>query len=63
MRGSMADARTADVAPIMREVAPTGASLRAIAAELSARGIPSPRGTEWTAMGVKRALARDAARP
>ncbi len=58
LRGAMADAKAADVAPIMREIAASGASLRMIAHELSTRGIPSPRGSKWTAMGVKRAMAR-----
>ena len=60
-----AEARTAkaqrnadDVLPAIKELQAAGASLRSIAAELTARGIPTPRGSEWTAMGVKRALAR-----
>jgi DNA invertase Pin-like site-specific DNA recombinase len=34
------------------------ASLQGIARELNARAIPTPRGGEWTATAVKRALAR-----
>lgn len=62
VRSARADAKASDVAPIMRDLAASGASLRSIAAELHQRGIPSPRGAQWTPMAVKRALARDAAR-
>ena len=35
-----------------------GASLQAIARDLTARGVPTARGGDWTATGVKRVLAR-----
>lgn len=51
--------RAWDVAPIIEEVQAAGAvSLREIAAGLNARGIPTARGGEWSAVQVKRALER-----
>jgi DNA invertase Pin-like site-specific DNA recombinase len=44
------------VAPIARELQGGGASLRAIAAELTSRGIPTSRGSVWSAVQVKRVL-------
>ncbi|OAP47434.1 hypothetical protein ATC00_22515 [Sinorhizobium americanum] len=46
------------VAPIARELQAGGASLRTIAAELTSRGIPTPRGGNWSAAQVKRVLQR-----
>ncbi|AYG60433.1 recombinase family protein [Rhizobium jaguaris] len=46
------------LAPIARELQASGASLRTIAAELTSRGIPTPRGGEWSAVQVKRVLER-----
>ncbi|MBY3137321.1 recombinase family protein [Rhizobium laguerreae] len=46
------------VAPIARELQADGASLRAVAAELTSRGIPTPRGGDWSAVQVKRVLER-----
>jgi hypothetical protein len=53
-------ARAADLRPIIEELQATGAtSLRAIAAGLNARGIPTARGSgEWSAVQVARALDR-----
>jgi DNA invertase Pin-like site-specific DNA recombinase len=50
------------VMPVITSIRRTGAtSLRAIAAELEARGIRTPRGgTAWTAMTVKRVIDRGA---
>jgi DNA invertase Pin-like site-specific DNA recombinase len=59
-RSAKADERASDVAPIIRELRDGGASLREIAAELTTRGIMTPRGSEWTATAVKRAAARTA---
>lgn len=59
-RTKKADDRAALVAPIVRELQEAGASLRAIAAELDARGIPTPRGGEWSAVQVKRVAERAA---
>ena len=58
VRGAAAARRAADLAPMLRELHGQGLSLRRIAAELDARGIPSPRGGEWSAVAVKRALDR-----
>jgi DNA invertase Pin-like site-specific DNA recombinase len=55
-----ADARAADLAPIVAELQAAGArSLRAIAAALNERGIQTPRGKgEWQAGTVSQLLAR-----
>jgi DNA invertase Pin-like site-specific DNA recombinase len=55
-----ANARAADLAPIIAELQASGAtSLRAIAAGLNERGVSTPRGTgEWQANTVKQLLAR-----
>jgi DNA invertase Pin-like site-specific DNA recombinase len=55
-----ADARAADLAPIVRDAQRAGArSLRAIAAALNARNIPTPRGLgKWQAGQVNQLLAR-----
>jgi len=57
-----ADARAANVAPIIAELQASGAtSLRAIADGLNARKIPAARGNgEWTATRVMRVLERNA---
>jgi len=58
-----ADQTASRVMPVIASIRRTGAtSLRAIAAELEARGIRTPRGgTAWTAMAVKRVIDRSAA--
>jgi hypothetical protein len=55
-----AKARAADLAPTIAELQAAGAtSLRAIAAGLNERGIPTARGTgTWSATQVMRVLAR-----
>jgi DNA invertase Pin-like site-specific DNA recombinase len=54
-----ADARAADLAPIIRELQSTGAtSLRGIADELNRRGILTPRGKQWLAGSVSQLLTR-----
>jgi DNA invertase Pin-like site-specific DNA recombinase len=55
-----AQARAADLAPIVRKIQASGiTSLRGIAAALIERGINTPRGnSEWTAMQVARLLSR-----
>lgn len=45
------------VAPVLRELAP-GRSMRALAAELNARHIRTPRGGQWHAASVARVVAR-----
>jgi DNA invertase Pin-like site-specific DNA recombinase len=58
-----AAARAADVAPIIAELQASGAeSLRAIAAGLNARGIPTARGAgQWSAVQVAWVMERRAA--
>ena len=54
-----ADQRAAAVLPMIAAIQAAGAStLRAIAAELNARGIETARGSAWTATAVNRMLAR-----
>jgi DNA invertase Pin-like site-specific DNA recombinase len=55
-----ADNHAANVLPIIREAQRAGAStLRAVAAVLNARGVPTARGGQWHAMSVKNVLDRD----
>jgi DNA invertase Pin-like site-specific DNA recombinase len=54
-----ADQNAANVLPVIKEIKRVGAkSLGAIARALNARGIPTPRGAEWHAAGVRNVLAR-----
>jgi DNA invertase Pin-like site-specific DNA recombinase len=56
-----ADARAARVLPIIEAIRKTGAtSLRAIAAELTARKVETARGGTWTAVQVSNILKRAA---
>ena len=56
-RQSAAKARTADLAPILADIRAGGAtSLRQVAAELNARGIPTARGGSWSAVQVQRVM-------
>jgi len=56
---AIASARAADLAPVIAELQAAGAtSLRAIAAGLNERGIPTARGGAWNATQVMRVLAR-----
>lgn len=58
-KAKLADARAADIAPVIDEVRVAGAaSLREIAAALNERGEPAPRGGQWSAATVQRTLAR-----
>ena len=58
-RGQVADHAAYDLVPVLDELRQGGAaSLGAIAAGLNARGVRTPRGSEWTATAVKRVLAR-----
>jgi hypothetical protein len=59
-RTARAVARAADLASIIKTIRASGArSLRAIAAELNRRGIPTPTGAgEWHGPQVRRVLAR-----
>jgi DNA invertase Pin-like site-specific DNA recombinase len=60
VRRERAERRAADLRPLIAAIQAGGAtSLRAIAAELTRRGIPTPRGTgAWRAMQVRRVLER-----
>jgi hypothetical protein len=60
IRTARADARAAELAPIVAELQASGVtSPRAIAAALNARGIQTPRGVgEWQAGSVRQLLAR-----
>ena len=53
-----ADAFAALLAPMVTGMRATGASLRQIAAELTAKGMTTPRGGAWTAAAVSNLLAR-----
>ena len=46
------------VAPMVKEAVAAGKSLRAIAGELSARGVRTPRGGDWTATAVRNVWLR-----
>jgi DNA invertase Pin-like site-specific DNA recombinase len=58
VRAAKANEWAADIVPMIRDLRAGGASLRQIAAELTARGILTPRGSEWTATAVKRTVER-----
>jgi DNA invertase Pin-like site-specific DNA recombinase len=63
VRQERADARAADLAPLVKELQAAGSmSLRAIAARLDERGIPAARGGSWSANQVAR-LLKNIARP
>jgi DNA invertase Pin-like site-specific DNA recombinase len=53
-----AEGRAADLGPMVREPNERGLSLRAIAAELAARSIATPRRGRWTADAGRRLLLR-----
>jgi DNA invertase Pin-like site-specific DNA recombinase len=58
-RQARSEARAADLAPIIKELQEAGkTSLRAIAAGLNERGIPTARGGEWSSPQVMRILER-----
>jgi DNA invertase Pin-like site-specific DNA recombinase len=58
-RQERTEARAADLAPIIKELQEAGkTSLRAIAEGLNAAGIPTARGTHWSAVQVMRILER-----
>ena len=63
-RQEAADAFAANVRPIIREIQKSGvSSLRGVAKALSARGIKTVRGGEWTAVQVSDILERLGHRP
>ena len=58
-RRQVADHAAHSLAPVLEQLRQAGvASLGGLAAGLNARGIKSPRGSEWTATAVRRVLAR-----
>ncbi|QJP17366.1 recombinase family protein [Starkeya sp. ORNL1] len=58
-RTQIAEHRALDLAPVIADARAGGAtSLREIAAVLNARGIPTARGSTWSAVQVSRVLAR-----
>jgi DNA invertase Pin-like site-specific DNA recombinase len=56
-----ADARARDLAPLILELRQAGSSLHQIARELTAQGIRTPRGGQWTPAAVRSVLLRLAA--
>jgi Recombinase len=60
VRTARADARAADLAPIIADLQVAGATtLQAIATELNRRGIPTATGRgEWSGKQVRRVLER-----
>jgi hypothetical protein len=55
----MSRSKATDLAPIITEIQAAGATLRAIAAALNERGIPTPNGqNEWRTVQVSRLPAR-----
>ncbi len=58
-RAAAADARARDLAPVVEEIMAGGASsLRDMARELNRRGVPTPRGGEWSASQVRNVVQR-----
>jgi Recombinase len=59
VRQARADKRAADLVPVVKELHAAGVtSLRAIAAALDKRGIPTETGGRWHHTQVRRLLAR-----
>jgi DNA invertase Pin-like site-specific DNA recombinase len=59
IRSAKANKRATDLIPVIQELQSAGASFHAIAAELTRRGIETPRkGGAWKAVQVKRVLDR-----
>jgi DNA invertase Pin-like site-specific DNA recombinase len=53
-----AQARAAELAPVVRDLEAKGYSLRGMAAELTKRKVPTPRGGRWSAQTVKMVVGR-----
>jgi DNA invertase Pin-like site-specific DNA recombinase len=53
-----AQARAIELAPVLRDLKKRGLSLRAVAAELTKRRVPTPRGGAWHPQLVKRIVER-----
>ncbi|MDB5596089.1 MAG: site-specific recombinase, invertase Pin [Hyphomicrobiales bacterium] len=56
VRAAKAAARNRALLPFIEEIRAQGGSLRAVAAELNARGIPAPSGGQWQAPQVLRVI-------
>jgi len=65
VRAARADARAADLAPVIADLRGRGVeTLTGIAQALTERGIPTPRGRgAWSAVQVSRAMARASVKP
>ena len=59
VRSEKAQRRASDLMPIINEHKKNGKSLAAIANELNAKGIKTPRGGEWQATQVARVIAHN----
>jgi DNA invertase Pin-like site-specific DNA recombinase len=55
---SAAMERARNLAPVLAELKSTGMSARGMAAELTARGIPTPNGAKWHGQTVRRMIDR-----
>jgi DNA invertase Pin-like site-specific DNA recombinase len=59
VRSEIAKARAADLLPVIETIRAEGAvSLRAIAAELNRRNIPTARGCQWSTVQVQRVMTQ-----
>jgi DNA invertase Pin-like site-specific DNA recombinase len=58
VNAARADRHAANVLPVIRSIAATGASLRQVAAVLNARGLATARGGRWHAATVRNVLLR-----
>jgi DNA invertase Pin-like site-specific DNA recombinase len=64
VRRGKAEKRAADLVPVIRSLQAEGhASLRAVAAVLNDRGIPTARGGVWSAVQVQRVITSTASQP
>ena len=59
VRAKETDAAYRDLAPLIRELRDAGQPLRAIAADLNAKGYETRRGKPWNPMQVGRVLQRN----
>jgi hypothetical protein len=53
-----ADQHAANVLPVIRQIATSGASLRQVAIEMNRRGIGTARGGQWYATTIRSLLGR-----
>jgi DNA invertase Pin-like site-specific DNA recombinase len=50
--------RARELAPMLAEMKNAGLSVRRMAVELTARGVPTPNGAKWHAQSVRRIIDR-----